>query len=85
MYCAHSATEGNYDAFREEVEKRAAVSKKIAEDKGLVFVPLQKMFDEAAKNPDASYWIADGVHPTPAGHALIAEKWIEAFEKNINK
>ena len=84
VLCA-SATEGNYDAFREEVEKRAAVSKKIAEDKGLVFVPLQKMFDEAAKNPDASYWIADGVHPTPAGHALIAEKWIEAFEKNINK
>jgi lysophospholipase L1-like esterase len=80
-----SATEGNYEEFRGEVEKRAAVSKKIAEDKGLIFIPLQDKFDKAAETVSASYWLADGVHPTPAGHALIAEEWIKAFENSVLK
>ena len=34
-------TDPYYDEFRGEVEKRAAIVKKIAEDYGLVYVPLQ--------------------------------------------
>ena len=31
------------------------------------------------KVPDlAARWAADGVHPTPAGHAVIAERWRRA-------
>src|SRR5438552_3495610 len=33
------------------------------------------------KVPDlASRWAADGVHPTPAGHAVIAEQWRRAAQ-----
>ena len=38
---------------------------------------MQK-FDDAAKTTGASYWLADGVHPTAAGHELIAREWIKA-------
>ncbi len=79
-----SATEEKWDEFRTEVELRAAAAKRVAEEYNLIFVPLQEKFDAAEKNTnDASYWLADGVHPTPAGHKLIAAAWIDAFNKYI--
>ncbi len=69
-----------YTLFRTETEKRAVASKRVAEKFNLPFLPLQEMFDEAAKKAPADYWLWDGVHPTEAGHYLIAKKWIEAFD-----
>ena len=43
----------------------------------LTFVPFQSMFDEAAKHAPPAYWAGDGVHPTMAGHALMAKTWRE--------
>ena len=36
-----------------------------------------------AKYPDVptEYWIWDGIHPTPAGHRLMADVWIDAFKQ----
>lgn len=45
---------------------------------GAVHVPLQDAFDRAASRTDAAYWLWDGVHPTAAGHALIAGEWLAA-------
>ena len=74
-----SGTEKNYEEFRSEVEKRAAMAKKIAEKFGLPFIPLQAGFDEMSKNTDTSYWLADGVHPTPMGHEYIKREWLKEF------
>lgn len=76
-----SGTEEDWDVFRPEVEKRAAAAMNIAERFGLKFIPLMQKFDEAAKITGASYWLADGVHPTAAGHELIAREWIKAFRE----
>lgn len=70
-----------WEPFRAGVEKRAECAKRIADKYGLVFVPLMKRFDEAAEKAAPSHWLIDGVHPTPAGHELIARAWIEGFEK----
>ena len=51
------------------------VSKEIAEEFGLIFIPLQEVFDEASKNCDIFELLWDGVHPTTAGHQLIAKQW----------
>lgn len=75
-----SGTEKNYDTFRSEVEKRAAAVGGIAEKFHLPFIELQKKFDEATKIAPADYWLRDGVHPTHAGHELIAREWIRAFD-----
>ena len=40
-------------------------------------MPLQEVFDKACEKRDSSYWIWDGVHPTEAGHGLIARQWIK--------
>ena len=43
-------------------------------------VPLQRVFDEAAKRAPADHWIWDGIHPTYSGHALLADAWIRAYD-----
>lgn len=75
------ATEGAWEEFRTETDKRAEKAKAVAEKYNLTFIPLQEKFDEAAKICPDTYWLADGVHPTVAGHELIKRAWVEAFEK----
>jgi len=58
-----------------EFEERRAVASRVAQRVGATFVALQARFTSAAERVDPGYWIADGVHPTPPGHALIAEGW----------
>lgn len=70
-----------YDEFRSEVEKRARSVKKLAEEFNLVFIPLQPEFDEMSRKTSYENWAKDGVHPTLAGHYLLAKRWLEGFEK----
>ena len=50
-----SATEGAWDLFRSETEKRAEAVKRIAEEYDVTFLPLQEMFDKAAETVPASF------------------------------
>ena len=61
-----------------EFDERREVAAKVAARAGAAFIPLQAMFTQLAKSAPASYWLADGVHPTIAGHAAIAERWRDA-------
>ena len=71
-----------WDFFAGETVMRSAAAKRVAEKYGLTFVPLQEMFDKAnADAPEMGYWLADGVHPTAAGHELIKNAWLKAFEQ----
>ncbi len=75
-----------YTQFRKGVEERAAAAKRIAEKYGLTYIPLQEKFDEAAEQSgNTADWLADGVHPTSAGHELIAREWCEKFFDKIIK
>lgn len=79
-----SATDDDWDVFRRETEMRAESAKAIAEKYGLTFIPLQEKFDELAKKAEPSYWLGDGVHPTSAGHRMIADEVVKALEGEIN-
>ncbi|HET7563506.1 MAG TPA: SGNH/GDSL hydrolase family protein [Gemmatimonadaceae bacterium] len=70
---------GHVDArwFPEFDERRAAAAR-VARHTGATFVPLQRVFDKLSQHPGPHYWSIDGVHPTPAGHAVIAEQWRHA-------
>ena len=74
-------TTEHIDYFRTEVKKRAAASKRVADKYGIKFVPLQEKFDEAVKKAPETYWLIDGVHPTAAGHEIIAREWVKAFKE----
>jgi lysophospholipase L1-like esterase len=51
-------------------------AREIAEQFGAVFIPFQKIFDEAQKKAPGVYWTGDGVHPSLAGAQLMAQAWL---------
>jgi lysophospholipase L1-like esterase len=62
-----------------EFEQRRSAAARVARVAGAVFVPFQAIFDRAVQRGSApEYWAADGVHPTPAGHQLMADAWLQA-------
>ncbi len=76
-----TATEENWAYFRSEVDKRREAVRRIAADYGCTLIPLQEIFDEAEKKAPAAWWAADGVHPTRAGHEMIAKTWLGYFQQ----
>lgn len=65
-------------AWREDLDPKLEAVRRLAREFDAALVPLDSLFAEAyAAKPDA-YYTRDGVHPTPAGHALIAQAWLEA-------
>lgn len=76
QYGAHGA-----DA-QESLTARQSIVRTIAAEVGATFVPLQEVFDKAVADHDAppTHWTLDGIHPSSAGHVLIAEAWKGAVE-----
>ena len=70
-----------WEYFKTEVPKRAAAARRIAEKYGFPFIALQEIFDDACQQAPNSYWLGDGVHPTPMGHWLIKNEWIKVFRE----
>ncbi len=82
--CATEEMPDRYERFQ-EVYKYAEVTKKLAEEYGCYFLPLQAKFDEAVAKLGASYYAPDGVHPNVGGSALIATEWMKLFREQIEK
>ncbi|MDR3094769.1 MAG: SGNH/GDSL hydrolase family protein [Bacteroidales bacterium] len=55
-------------------------ARKLAEEFNAVFIPYQKVYEEAQKRAAPSYWTHDGVHASLAGAQLMAKAWMQAFE-----
>ena len=71
-----------WEYFAHETRLRAQAAARVAKKNGILFVPLQDMFDKANSDaPFDGYWLRDGVHPTAMGHELIKNAWLKAFEK----
>ena len=82
------ATQEHWDTFRREVDLRREIIRELAKDyweKEDLYIPCidtQKLFDQAAARSCSGDWTADGVHPTPAGHWLLAQEWVRCFKEN---
>ena len=81
------STQGQWEMFRQEVDKRREIVRELAKsfweehDLHIPVIDTQKLFDEASAKSCPAHWSADGVHPTPAGHWLIAQEWIRCFQE----
>lgn len=65
----------------EEVRQRGTIVKKLAEEFGATFVPLQQLLeDAAAKAGDNLKILRDGVHPTLLGAQIIADQWLKIVD-----
>ena len=75
------ATWEHWDEFHSEVALRAEAARRVAASVDAQYIPLQARFEQAAEQAPAEHWLYDGVHPTLAGHQLIADAWLEAFQQ----
>ena len=58
----------------------AKVVKKLADEYGLYYLPLQDKLT-AAENAGETNLLSDGVHPAPNGAKLIAGEWLKKFKE----
>jgi acyl-CoA thioesterase I len=66
-------------SWRVDLDPRIHIVRQLALEYEAVLVPLDGIFAQAsAAHRDPSFWLPDGVHPSPAGHALIAQAWLQA-------
>ncbi|AIQ68405.1 SGNH/GDSL hydrolase family protein [Paenibacillus graminis] len=64
--------------WRQDLDPKIHVVRELAREYGALLVPLDGLFAAASVKADSAFWAPDGVHPSPAGHALITDAWLKA-------
>ncbi len=77
------ATVARWEEWQARMAAYQGTVRELAEQYGAVFVPLQEAFDRAAERAEPTYWIWDGVHPTAAGHQVIAKQWLAVVQEAV--
>jgi lysophospholipase L1-like esterase len=62
--------------WRTDLDLKIQSVRKLARKYGAHLLDADVMFAELAATTGPEYWAADGVHPTPAGHAALAAAWL---------
>lgn len=72
--------EGIYELHLAHVQE---VLQKMSQEFGTMLVDFQQVMTTACEKAPADYWIWDGIHPTVAGHELLAREWIRVVSQRI--
>jgi len=70
----------NYQSREQQILKLDAVLRHIATDYHATLIPFDELISSLQSSTTESndtYWIWDGIHPTPAAHYRMAELWKE--------
>jgi lysophospholipase L1-like esterase len=62
--------------WRADLNPRIDAVRRLAIEFGTDLIPLDGIFAQAATQAPAEFWAGDGVHPSIAGHQLIAQAWL---------
>ncbi len=71
-------TQDDRMTWRVDLDPKIHAVRKLAREFGAILVPLDGLFAAASARREPAFWSTDGVHPSPAGHALIARAWLQA-------
>jgi lysophospholipase L1-like esterase len=66
----------DWNLWSAEVGRFASTVVELAEKHGTYVIEWQPLFNAALNKAPASFWMPDGVHPSAAGHQLMADEWI---------
>ncbi|MCX6376481.1 MAG: SGNH/GDSL hydrolase family protein, partial [Armatimonadetes bacterium] len=64
--------------WREDLDPKIQIVRNLAREFEAIFIPLDGFFAQVSTLREPAFWAQDGVHPTPAGHALITRVWLQA-------
>ena len=68
----------DWDLWHGQITERGEICRELAEKYGAIFVPLAEDFAKLSEKYGPDVWSMDCIHPTAAGHEVIARKWMEA-------
>ncbi|GAA1603320.1 MULTISPECIES: SGNH/GDSL hydrolase family protein [Kribbella] len=63
------------DAWREDLDPKLEVVRKLAVEYGAILVPTDVELTKQAASAGPAALAGDGVHPSPAGHRALADLW----------
>jgi acyl-CoA thioesterase I len=69
------AVKDEQHTWREDLDPKIEVVRRLASEYGAVLVPADVEFNRQAEVVGATSLADDGVHPTAAGHRLLADLW----------
>lgn len=64
--------------WREDLDPKIKAVQSLAGEFEAIHIPLDRIFFDACTHWPPADWAGDGVHPSAAGHALIARSWLQA-------
>lgn len=67
--------------WRADLDPKIQAARELAREFGATYVPIDGIFASMCVKQQPEFWAGDGVHPSCAGHALIAEAWLSAVTK----
>ena len=67
-------------AWRADLDPKIDAVRRLAREFDAIYVPFDGLFAQAATQAAPEFWAEDGVHPTMAGHALMAQAWLRAVK-----
>ncbi len=65
------------DTWFPDFDQYRAAARRVALAHNATWVPFHERFERACEHASPEHWAKDGVHPTPAGAALMAQTWLE--------
>ena len=65
-----------------DMELRQLAVQSLAEEFDLLLVPFQSALNRAAQDHPPERLLEDGIHPTPLGHRLLADCWLDTLGLN---
>lgn len=77
--------ESVFDTWFEDLQPKINLIKHLSDKYKTDYIALQEVFNQKLKeNPNTSYWVLDGVHPTLEGHKVIAEVCYDIIKLKLN-
>jgi lysophospholipase L1-like esterase len=74
-----------YATWMIELKQRQAVVAELGKKYHLPVIDYQDAFNAALSKAPADHWSWDGVHPTYAGHGLMAQLWLKTVDSTWKK
>lgn len=69
----------------EDLYEKQLAARKLSREFNTIYIPLDGFFASSSIKTAPAVWSEDGVHPTDAGHSLIARLWIDIVFGTNNK
>jgi lysophospholipase L1-like esterase len=73
-----------WNTIKSDLDQRETVIRRLAAEFNAVVVDYRTLFEAANERKPYAYWAEDGVHPTMAGHELMAREWMKQVGERLS-